>query len=338
MAILITGGAGYIGSHACVELLDNGEQIVVLDNFSNSSPEALRRVERITGKAISILTGDLRDKELLKRAFADHRIESVIHFAGLKAVGESVQVPLAYYDNNVTGTVHLLEAMREAGVRLLVFSSSATVYGDPLRLPLNEQHPLKPTNPYGRTKLMIEEILGDLANSDPSWRIASLRYFNPVGAHESGLIGENPLGKPNNLMPFIAQVAIGSRPTLSIFGSDYATTDGTGIRDYIHVVDLAVGHLAALDRLRRIEGIFTVNLGTGMGHSVLEMIRAFESASGQSIAHKFVNRRPGDVASCFADVTLASTLLNWKSTRDVKQMCMDTWRWQRQNPVGYSAN
>jgi UDP-glucose 4-epimerase len=338
LAILITGGAGYIGSHTCVELLGNGEQIIVLDNFSNSSPEALHRVGKITGTSFPIITGDLRDKELLKRTFADYRIESVIHFAGLKAVGESVLLPLPYYDNNVTGTVHLLEAMREAGVRLLVFSSSATVYGDPQRLPLTEKHPLSPTNPYGRTKLMIEEILRDLANSDPSWRIASLRYFNPVGAHASGLIGENPLGTPNNLMPFIAQVAIGSRPTLSVFGSDYPTPDGTGVRDYIHVVDLAAGHLAALDRLRRAGGVFAVNLGTGMGHSVLELIRAFESASGQSIAHQIVDRRPGDVASCFADVALASELLGWKSTRDVHQMCVDTWRWQRQNPKGYSTH
>jgi len=337
MAILITGGAGYIGSHTCVELLGNGEQIIVLDNFSNSSPEALRRIGQITGRTFLIIIGDLRDRPLLKRTFAEHRIESVIHFAGLKAVGESVSMPLAYYDNNVTGAVHLLETMREAGVRSLVFSSSATVYGDPQRLPLTEQHPLAPTNPYGRTKLMIEEILRDLAISDPTWRIALLRYFNPVGAHESGEIGEDPLGKPNNLMPFIAQVAIGSRPMLSVFGGDYPTTDGTGVRDYIHVVDLASGHLAALDRLRHATGIFAVNLGTGMGHSVLEMIRAFESISGKSIAYRIVDRRPGDVASCFADVTFASTLLGWKSTRNLHRMCVDTWRWQQQNPNGYSG-
>ncbi len=337
MAILITGGAGYIGSHTCVELLGKGEQIVVLDNFSNSSPEALRRVEKITGKTFAVITGDLRDKDLLKRTFADHKIESVIHFAGLKAVGESVQMPLAYYDNNVTGTIHLLRAMREAKAQRLVFSSSATVYGDPHRLPLTEQHPLAPTNPYGRSKLMIEEVLRDLADSDPAWRIALLRYFNPVGAHQSGRIGENPLGKPNNLMPFIAQVAIGSRPMLSVFGGDYPTPDGTGVRDYIHVVDLASGHLAALDRLRRSEGVFAANLGTGMGHSVLEMIRAFESVSGQSVAYRIVDRRPGDVASCFADVSFASELLGWKSTRDLRQMCEDTWRWQRLNPQGYAA-
>jgi UDP-glucose 4-epimerase len=338
MAILITGGAGYIGSHTCVELLAKGEQIIVLDNFSNSSPEALRRVGQITGKTFPIVTGDLRDEALLKRTFAENRIESVIHFAGLKAVGESVSTPLAYYDNNVTGAVHLLETMREAGVRSLVFSSSATVYGDPQRLPLTEQHPLAPTNPYGRTKLMIEEILRDLATSDPAWRIALLRYFNPVGAQESGEIGEDPLGKPNNLMPFIAQVAIGSRPMLSVFGGDYPTTDGTGVRDYIHVVDLASGHLAALDRLRHATGIFAVNLGTGMGHSVLEMIRAFESISGKAIAYRIVDRRPGDVASCFAEVTLASTLLGWKSSRNLHRMCVDTWRWQRQNPNGFSAH
>lgn len=338
MAILITGGAGYIGSHTCVELLGKGKQIAVLDNFSNSSPEALRRVGQITGRTFPIIAGDLRDKVLLERTFAEHRIESVIHFAGLKAVGESVQVPLAYYDNNVTGTVHLLEAMRQAGVRRLVFSSSATVYGDPQRLPLTEQHPLSPTNPYGRTKLMNEEILRDLACSDPNWRIALLRYFNPVGAHESGMIGENPLGKPNNLMPFIAQVAIGSRPTLDVFGGDYSTPDGTGVRDYIHVVDLASGHLAALDRLGHTPGIFAVNLGTGIGHSVLEMIRAFESVSGKSIAHRIVDRRPGDVASCFADVSLASELLEWKSSRNLHQMCVDAWRWQRQNPSGYTGH
>ena len=338
MAILITGGAGYIGSHTCVELLGNGEQIIVLDNFSNSSPEALRRIGQITGRTFLIIIGDLRDRPLLKRTFAEHRIESVIHFAGLKAVAESVSMPLAYYDNNVTGAVHLLETMREAGVRSLVFSSSATVYGDPQRLPLTEQHPLAPTNPYGRTKLMIEEILRDVAASDPAWRIALLRYFNPVGAHESGEIGEDPLGKPNNLMPFIAQVAIGSRPMLSVFGGDYPTPDGTGVRDYIHVMDLASGHRAALARLRHATGIFAVNLGTGMGHSVLEMIRAFESISGKSIAHRIVDRRPGDVASCFADVSLAGTLLGWKSSRNLHQMCVDTWRWQQQNPNGYSGH
>jgi UDP-glucose 4-epimerase len=338
LAILITGGAGYIGSHTCVELLGKGERIIVLDNYSNSSPEALRRVGKIAGRTFSIITGDLRDKALLERTFAQHPIDSVIHFAGLKAVGESVQTPLAYYDNNVTGTVHLLEAMREAGVRRLVFSSSATVYGDPQRLPLTEQHPLVPTNPYGRTKLMIEEILRDLACSDPTWRIALLRYFNPVGAHESGMIGENPLGMPNNLMPFIAQVAIGLRPKLDVFGGDYATPDGTGVRDYIHVVDLAAGHLAALDRLGQAPGIFAVNLGTGTGHTVLEMIRAFESVSGQSIAHRIVDRRPGDVASCFADASLARELLGWRSSRNLHQMCVDTWRWQRQNPKGYSGH
>jgi UDP-glucose 4-epimerase len=336
VAILITGGAGFIGSHTCVELLGRGEQIVVLDNFSNSSPEALRRVEQIAGRTFPVVTGDLRDKALVRRTLSEHRVESVIHFAGLKAVGESVELPLAYYDNNVTGTIHLLEAMRDAGVRSLVFSSSATVYGDPQRLPLTEDHPLSPTNPYGRTKLMSEEILRDLARSDPSWRIALLRYFNPVGAHESGLIGENPLGKPNNLMPFIAQVAIRSRPILSVFGSDYPTPDGTGVRDYIHVVDLATGHLAALDRLRSAEGLFATNLGTGLGHSVLELIRVFEAVSGQAIAHQIVERRPGDVASCFADVTLAGSLLQWKATRDLRRMCTDAWRWQRQNPRGYA--
>ena len=336
MTILITGGAGYIGSHTCVELLRSREEIVVLDNYSNSSPEALRRVERIAGQPLAAVAGDLRDKGLLARVFADHPIEAVIHFAGLKAVGESIGFPLTYYDNNVTGTINLLEAMRAAGTRSIVFSSSATVYGDPECLPLTEQHPLRPTNPYGRTKLMIEEIMRDLAHGEPGWRIALLRYFNPVGAHESGLIGENPVGQPNNLMPFIAQVAIGTRPILNVFGGDYPTPDGTGVRDYIHVADLALGHLAALDRVRRSEGIFAANLGTGVGHSVLEMIRAFESASGQSVAYRIVDRRPGDVASCFADASLAERLLGWKCARDLHQMCRDTWHWQRQNPAGYA--
>ena len=267
--------------------------------------------------------------------FAQYPIEAVVHFAGLKAVGESSVEPLLYYQNNVVGTINLLDAMREAEVRTLVFSSSATVYGDPQRLPLTEDHPLRATNPYGRTKLMIEEILRDVAHGEPGWRIAMLRYFNPVGAHESGLIGEDPGGTPNNLMPYIARVAVGKYPLLKIFGDDYATPDGTGVRDYIHVVDLATGHLAALARLRAHEGLIAVNLGTGHGRSVLELVAAFESASGRSIPWKVVERRPGDVASCYADASLAKTLLGWTSTRDVRQMCADAWRWQRQNPEGY---
>jgi UDP-glucose 4-epimerase len=335
VAILLTGGAGYIGSHTCVELLCSGEDVVVLDNFSNASPEALRRVEKITGRTVTTIVGDVRDRAVLRSVFAQNPIDSVIHFAGLKAVGESAQKPLLYYQNNVLGTINLIEAMDEIGLRTLVFSSSATVYGNPQRLPLTEDHPLGATNPYGRTKLMIEEVLGDVANSEPGWRIAVLRYFNPVGAHESGLIGEDPLGAPNNLMPYVARVAVGTYPLLNVFGGDYETSDGTGVRDYIHVVDLAEGHIAALARLRSEEGLFATNLGTGKGHSVLEIIAAFESASGTSIDYRIVGRRPGDVASCYADASLAATMLGWKATRDLKQMCADTWRWQSHNPAGF---
>ena len=337
MAILLTGGAGYIGSHTCVELLRAGEDVVVLDNLTNSSPEALRRIERITGKTVESIVGDVRDSSQLRRVFARYPIEAVVHFAGLKAVGESSQKPLLYYQNNVVGTVNLLDAMREAGVRTLVFSSSATVYGDPQRLPLTEDHPLAPTNPYGRTKLMIEDILRDLAHSESDWRIALLRYFNPVGAHESGLIGEDPRGQPNNLMPYVARVAVGVYPSLKIFGDDYATPDGTGVRDYIHVVDLATGHLAALAKLRSEGGLVTANLGTGKGCSVLEIVAAFAAVSGREIPYEVVDRRPGDVAICYADVSLAGKLLGWRASRDLRQMCVDNWRWQSQNPAGYSA-
>jgi len=337
LAILVTGGAGYIGSHTCVELLQRGEQVVVFDNFSNSRMEAVRRVEQITGTRVSTVDGDVRDPKALTRTFAGHPIEAVIHFAGLKAVGESVDKPLLYYDNNVTGTLCLLAAMQTAAVRRLVFSSSATVYGNPVQLPLTEQHPLGATNPYGRTKQMAESILHDVARSQPDWRIAVLRYFNPVGAHESGLIGEDPLGIPNNLMPFLAQVAIGRRPTLKIFGGDYPTSDGTGIRDYVHVVDLAAGHVAALSRLRGMREIVTANLGTGSGRTVLEMVRDFEVASGRSVPYEIVDRRPGDVASCYADASLAERLFGWKSVRGPREMCVDTWRWQRKNPEGYAA-
>ncbi len=337
MAILVTGGAGYIGSHTCVELLDAGEQVVVLDNFCNSSPESLRRVAAITGATPFCVEGDLRDPACLARLFAEHRIEAVIHFAGLKAVGESVAKPLLYYDNNVVGTIRLLEAMRAAGVRNLVFSSSATVYGDPQRLPLTEDHPLSATNAYGQSKLMIEEILRDVARSEPGWRVALLRYFNPVGAHKSGTIGEDPQGMPNNLMPFVAQVAVGVREKLSVFGADYPTPDGTGVRDYIHVVDLALGHLRALERLRREDGLFAVNLGTGIGYSVLDMVRAFEAASGRKVAYQIVDRRPGDIASCYADPSLALKLLGWRASRGIDEMCADAWRWQSRNPAGFPS-
>ena len=337
MAILVTGGAGYIGSHTCVELLEAGEPVVVLDNFSNSSPESLRRVAAITGVTPLCIEGDLRDAACLARLFAEHRIEAVIHFAGLKAVGESVAKPLLYYDNNVVGTIRLLEAMRAAGVRNLVFSSSATVYGDPQRLPLTEDHPLSATNAYGQSKLMIEEILRDVARSERGWRVALLRYFNPVGAHRSGTIGEDPQGIPNNLMPFVAQVAVGVREKLSVFGGDYPTPDGTGVRDYIHVVDLALGHLRALERLRREDGLFAVNLGTGTGYSVLDMVRAFEAASGRKVAYQIVDRRPGDIASCYADPSLALELLGWRATRGIDEMCADAWRWQSRNPAGFRS-
>ncbi|MBK6974852.1 MAG: UDP-glucose 4-epimerase GalE [Sterolibacteriaceae bacterium] len=338
MAILVTGGAGYIGSHTCVELMEAGERVVVLDNYSNSSPESLRRVAAIAGVTPFCVEGDLRDADCLRRVFARNEIEAVIHFAGLKAVGESVAKPLLYYDNNVAGTIRLLEAMREAGVRNLVFSSSATVYGDPQRLPLTEDHPLSATNAYGRSKLMIEEILRDVSRSEAGWRVALLRYFNPVGAHRSGTIGEDPQGMPNNLMPFVAQVAVGARERLSVFGGDYATPDGTGVRDYIHVVDLAQGHLRALERLRRDEGLFAVNLGTGTGYSVLDMVRAFEAASGRKVAYQIIERRPGDIASCYADPSLAFELLGWRATRGIDEMCADAWRWQSRNPAGFRSD
>ncbi len=335
--ILVTGGAGYIGSHTCVELLEAGRAVTVFDNLSNSHREALARVERITGKRIQFIEGDCRDRAALVAALRASGARSVIHFAGLKAVGESVREPLAYYDNNVVGTLRLLEAMREYGVRTLVFSSSATVYGDPVRLPLTEDHPLSATNPYGRTKLVIEDMLRDLFAGDGSWKIGILRYFNPVGAHASGLIGEDPRGVPNNLLPFVAQVAVGRLERLNIFGSDYATADGTGVRDYIHVVDLARGHLKALEAL---DGggpqCVTVNLGTGLGHSVLEVVAAFEKASGRSVPYVFAPRRPGDVAACYADPTRAWELFGWRAERGLSDMCADAWRWQSRNPNGYS--
>ncbi|MDD2884870.1 MAG: UDP-glucose 4-epimerase GalE [Dechloromonas sp.] len=332
--ILVTGGAGYIGSHTVVELLARGEELLILDNFCNSSRRVLDRLTQICGQRPACVEADIRDPVALARVFAEHDIDSVIHFAGLKAVGESVDLPLSYYDNNVVGTVHLLQAMAAAGVRKLVFSSSATVYGDPHTVPIREDFPLQATNPYGRTKLMIEEILRDLGQSDASWQIAILRYFNPVGAHASGLIGESPNGIPNNLMPFVAQVAVGRRSELSVFGNDYATPDGTGVRDYIHVVDLALGHLAALDALQRAPGMLTVNLGTGRGYSVLEMVRAFEKASGRPVPYRIVARRPGDIGTCYADPAMAEQQLGWRAQRDIDAMCTDGWRWQEGNPEG----
>ena len=330
----MTGGAGYIGSHTCVELLEAGYEVTVYDNLSNASEEALRRVEKITGKTLSFVRGDIRDAEVLEKAIEG--FDAVIHFAGLKAVGESVEKPLEYYDNNVGGTVTLLEVMQKLGIKTIVFSSSATVYGDPDFLPLTESHPLRATNPYGRTKLMIEEILRDLFRSDPSWRISILRYFNPVGAHDSGLIGEDPQGIPNNLMPFISQVAVGRREALRVFGGDYPTSDGTGVRDYIHVVDLARGHLAALKALDA-PGCEAINLGTGRGYSVLEMVEAFERASGRKVPYGIVDRRPGDIAACYADPGKARETLGWNAEYGIDRMCEDTWRWQRMNPDGYRS-
>ncbi len=333
--ILVTGGAGYIGSHTCVELLQAGHAVTVLDNFCNSQIESLHRVERITGKKLAVVRADIRDQAALERALRSSGAQAVIHFAGLKAVGESVEKPLAYYDNNVCGTVSLLQAMQTCGVKTLVFSSSATVYGDPQRLPLQEDHPLSATNPYGATKLVIENMLRDLHRSDEDWRISILRYFNPVGAHASGLIGEDPHGTPNNLLPFVAQVAVGQRPHLNIWGNDYATPDGTGVRDYIHVVDLALGHLKALERLQQQAECRAINLGTGTGYSVLDMVHAFEQASGRQVAYQLAARRPGDVAACYADPALASELLGWRAERDMQTMCQDAWRWQSGNPHGY---
>lgn len=334
--IFITGGAGYIGSHTCVELINAGQEVTVFDNFSNSQPEALARVEQITGKKPTLIHGDIRDRPALVSALTQSGATAVIHFAGLKAVGESVEQPLRYYDNNVVGTLRMLEAMSECGIKKLVFSSSATVYGDPQYLPLNEDHPLSATNPYGQTKLVIEDMLRNLFRSDPSWRISILRYFNPVGAHVSGLIGEDPQGIPNNLLPFVAQVAVGRREYLNVWGADYDTPDGTGVRDYIHVVDLAIGHLKALERLCEHQECLAMNLGTGIGYSVIDMVKAFEKASGQAIVYKVADRRPGDIASCYADPDQALSKLGWRAQRSLEDMCTDAWRWQSKNPAGYS--
>ena len=333
--ILVTGGAGYIGSHTTVELMSAGFDVLIVDNFCNSKAAVLERIERIVGRRPEFVEADIRDRETMRGIFARHHFDAVIHFAGLKAVGESMAQPLRYYDNNVHGSLVLFETMAEAGVKTLVFSSSATVYGDPHAVPICEDFPLSSTNPYGRSKLMIEEMLGDVARSDAAWRIALLRYFNPVGAHESGLIGEDPNGIPNNLMPYIAKVAAGNLAELSVFGSDYPTHDGTGVRDYIHVVDLARGHLAALKALTAGEGVLAVNLGTGQGYSVLDVVRAFEVASGMRVPYRIACRRPGDIAACYADPSLAKTLLGWQAQYGIDEMCRDAWRWQSMSNVGH---
>ena len=332
--ILVTGGTGYIGSHTVVELLAAGYEVMIVDNFHNSKPSVIDRIERIAGHRPEFAALDVRDRDGLRHLFAAYRFTDVIHFAGLKAVGESVAKPLQYYDNNVTGSLVLFETMAQARVRSLVFSSSATVYGDPAAVPIREDFPLSATNPYGRSKLMVEEILRDLAKADAHWRMALLRYFNPVGAHPSGLIGEDPTGIPSNLMPYAAQVAQGRLPQLSVFGGDYPTPDGTGVRDYIHVVDLALGHLAALKAMATRSGVLTVNLGTGRGYSVLEVVQALEAASGRAVPRRIVERRPGDVAQCYADPSRAREELGWQATRGLEQMCADTWRWQNNAAAG----
>ncbi|MDD7544408.1 UDP-glucose 4-epimerase GalE [Actinobacillus porcinus] len=336
MAILVTGGAGYIGSHTLVELLNNNRDVVVLDNLCNSSPKSLERVKQITGKSVTFYEGDILDSALLQRIFAENSIDAVIHFAGLKAVGESVQKPIEYYRNNVTGSLNLIQEMRKAGVWNFIFSSSSTVYGDPERIPVTEDCKVGgTTNPYGTSKLMVEQILMDIAKAVPEFSITLLRYFNPVGAHESGLIGEDPNGIPNNLMPYISQVAIGKLKELSIFGNDYDTQDGTGVRDYIHVVDLAVGHVKALNRHENDRGLHIYNLGTGVGYSVLDMVNAFNSANGIEIPYKFAPRRAGDIAVNYADAGRAAKELGWKAERGLEQMMKDTWNWQKNNPKGY---
>jgi UDP-glucose 4-epimerase len=336
MSILVTGGAGFIGSHTVVELLRANLQVVIIDNLCNSSPVALERIAAITGRVPDFVQADIRDQATLQRVFGDYHPEAVVHFAGLKAVGESVERPLDYYQNNVCGTAILCEAMAEAGVKNLVFSSSATVYGDPASNPIREDFPTGATNPYGRSKLMVEEMLRDLQLSDPEWRIALLRYFNPVGAHPSGLIGEDPQGVPNNLFPFVSQVAIGARERLQVFGDDYPTPDGTGVRDYIHVVDLAKGHLRALEWTARQPGLLCCNLGTGQGYSVLELVEAFTRVNNVQVPYQVVARRPGDIAACYADPSLAASELNWRAEHGLAEMCRDGWNWQKKNPDGYA--
>ena len=335
MSILITGGAGYIGSHTCVELLNTGYDVVVVDNYINSKPESLKRIKEITGKSLKFYNVDILNKEKLEEVFKENKIEAVIHFAGLKAVGESVEFPISYYHNNITGTLILCEIMKKHNVKKIVFSSSATVYGMNNKSPLTEDLPLSATNPYGWTKLMIEQILKDIYVSDKEWSVSLLRYFNPIGAHESGKIGEDPNGIPNNLMPYITQVAIGKIDKLNIFGNDYNTHDGTGVRDYIHVVDLAKGHLKALDKILDTNGINVYNLGTGIGYSVLDLVKSFERVTGVRIPYKITNRRPGDIAICYADPSKAYKELGWKAEKNLEDMCRDAWRWQLNNPNGY---
>lgn len=335
MNVLVTGGAGYIGSHTAVLLLEEGHNIVVLDNLCNSSLEALNRVKKITGKDFKFYETDLLDYEATNKVFEENKIDAVIHFAGLKAVGESVSIPLKYYNNNITGTLNLLDIMAKHNVKRLVFSSSATVYGDPHTVPIKEDFPLFCTNPYGRTKLMIEEIMRDLYVSDKEWNIAILRYFNPIGAHESGLIGEDPNGIPNNLVPYISQVAVGKLECLSVYGNDYDTPDGTGVRDYIHVVDLANGHIKALDKISNSVGVVTYNLGTGKGYSVLDIVKAFSKACGKDVKYKIVDRRPGDIGACYADPEKAEKELGFKAEKTLEDMCKDTWKWQEGNKNGY---
>ncbi len=336
MAILVTGGAGYIGSHTCVEILNAGYEIVIVDNFYNSCPEALNRIKELTGKDFKFYECDIRDREGLDKVFAENKIDAVIHFAGLKAVGESCAKPLEYYENNIGGTVTLCEAMRDAGCKKIVFSSSATVYGENNPSPLKETMQIGgTTNPYGTTKYMIELILRDLWASDNDWSIAILRYFNPIGAHKSGRIGENPNGIPNNLMPYITQVAVGKLACLSVFGDDYDTHDGTGVRDYIHVVDLALGHVKAVEKVLSGNGVDAYNLGTGIGYSVLDIVHAFEKACGKPLNYKIVDRRPGDLATCYSDPSKALEILGWKAERGLDEMCEDSWRWQKNNPEGY---
>ncbi len=335
MHVLVTGGAGYIGSHTVLELLNAGHRVTVVDNLCNASRESLRRVEELTGRTVAFHQVDILDKAALTGVVAGAGIDAVIHFAALKAVGESVAQPLRYYHNNITGTLVLCEVMQACGVRNIVFSSSATVYGDPASVPITEDFPLQATNPYGRTKLMMESVLGDIQRAEPSWNVALLRYFNPIGAHSSGRIGEDPAGIPNNLVPYVAQVAVGRLARLRVFGDDYPTSDGTGVRDYIHVVDLAKGHLKALDALATGPGLLVCNLGTGRGYSVLEVVKAFEAASGRAIPYEIVPRRPGDIAACYADPAYAEKVLGWKAALGLAEMCRDTWNWQAQNPNGY---
>ncbi|KAB2336566.1 UDP-glucose 4-epimerase GalE [Cytobacillus depressus] len=337
MAILITGGAGYIGSHTSVELLNAGYEVILLDNFSNSKPESLQRIKEISSKDFKFYEVDLLNRNNVEQVFLNNHIEAVIHFAGLKAVGESVSIPLHYYHNNLTGTLILCDVMKKYGVKNLVFSSSATVYGVPDQVPIKENFPLSATNPYGHTKLMIEEILRNLYVADNDWSIALLRYFNPIGAHESGRIGEDPNGIPNNLMPYITQVAVGKLNELQVFGNDYPTIDGTGVRDYIHVVDLALGHLKALEKVMFSNGIMAYNLGTGTGYSVLEIVAAFEKVTGKKVPYRIVDRRTGDIAICYADPSKAKDKLGWVAERGIEVMCQDSWRWQEKNPMGYES-